>query len=71
MESKSTFFFAGRLTLAKSVIEVVPTYSMMSSKIPKACIDEIQKIQRNFIWGDTDQKRRFHVVGWDKVTMPK
>jgi hypothetical protein len=57
--------------LAKSVIEVVPIYPMMSSKIPKACIDDIPKIQRNFIWGDTDQKRRFHAVGWDKVTMPK
>jgi hypothetical protein len=63
--------FAGRLTLAKSVMEAVPTYPMMSSKIPKACIDEIQKIQRNFIWGDTDQKRRFHAVKWDIVTTPK
>jgi hypothetical protein len=35
--------------LAKSVIEAVPIYPMMSSRIPKACIDEIQKIQRNFI----------------------
>jgi ribonuclease HI len=61
--------FAGRLTLAKSVIEAVPTYPMMSSKIPKAY--EIQRIQRNFLWGDTDQKRRYHAVKWDTVTTPK
>jgi hypothetical protein len=28
-------------------------------------------MQRNFIWGDTEQKRRFHAVGWDKVAVPK
>jgi hypothetical protein len=45
--------FAGRVTLAKSVIEAVPIYPMMSTKIPKACLDEINKLQRQFIWGDT------------------
>jgi hypothetical protein len=35
---------AGRLTLAKSVIEAVPTYPMMSSRIPKTCLDEIQRL---------------------------
>jgi hypothetical protein len=63
--------FVGRVTLAKSVIEAVPIYPMMSTPIPKACLDQIQKMQRNFIWGDTEQKRRFHAVGWDKVTVPK
>ncbi|MCI95326.1 putative ribonuclease H protein, partial [Trifolium medium] len=28
-------------------------------------------MQRNFIWGDTENKRRFHAVGWDKITVPK
>ncbi|PNX78113.1 hypothetical protein L195_g034088 [Trifolium pratense] len=61
----------GRLTLAKSVIEAVPIYPMMSTKIPKSCLDEIQRIQCQFIWGDTEQKRKFHVVGWDRFTVPK
>ncbi|MCI10850.1 putative ribonuclease H protein, partial [Trifolium medium] len=30
--------FAGRVTLSKSVLEVVPIYPMMSCKIPKACL---------------------------------
>jgi hypothetical protein len=51
--------FVGRVTLAKSVIEAVPIYPMMSSSIPKSCLDDIQKIQRRFIWGDTDQKKIF------------
>jgi hypothetical protein len=54
--------FAGRVTLAKSVIEAVPIYPMMFTPIPKACLEQIQKMQRNFIWGDTEKKRRFHAV---------
>jgi hypothetical protein len=63
--------FAGRVTLAKSVIEAVPIYPMMSSSIPKSCLDDIQRIQRRFIWGDTDQKKKFHAIGWDTITVPK
>jgi hypothetical protein len=63
--------FAGRVTLAKSVLEAVPIYPMMSSKIPKACLDEIQKIQRNFIWGDGENVRKFHAVRWSLVTTLK
>jgi hypothetical protein len=48
----SQLSFAGRVTLAKSVIEAVPIYPMMSSKIPKSCLEDIQKMQRQFIWGD-------------------
>jgi hypothetical protein len=43
--------FAGRVTLAKSVIEAIPIYPMMSMLLPKSCVDEIQKLQRGFIWG--------------------
>ncbi|CAJ2645411.1 unnamed protein product [Trifolium pratense] len=63
--------FAGRVTLAKSVLEAVPTYPMMTSRIPQSYLDEIQKIQRNFIWGDTENVRRYHAVRWSVVTMPK
>jgi hypothetical protein len=63
--------FAGRVTLAKSVMEAVPIYPMMTTLIPKACIDEIQRMQRKFIWGDTDQSRRYHAVGWNMLTRPK
>lgn len=34
--------FAGRVTLAKSVIEVIPTYAMMKNMLPISCIKDIQ-----------------------------
>ncbi|MCH82962.1 putative ribonuclease H protein [Trifolium medium] len=63
--------FAGRVTLAKSVIEAIPIYPMMTNKIPKSCLEEIQKLQRNFIWGDRDGVKKYHAIGWEMVTKPK
>lgn len=42
----------GPTNLAKSVIEAIPTYFMMTSMLHKMCLKQIQLIQRNFIWGD-------------------
>lgn len=42
--------FAGCVTLAKSVLEAIHTYPMMTNMLPKGCIDEIHGLQRNFIW---------------------
>ncbi|PNX60026.1 hypothetical protein L195_g059982, partial [Trifolium pratense] len=63
--------FAGRVTLSKSVIEAIPIYHMITTAIPKACLNEIQKIQRAFIWGDDESGRKYHAVSWENVTKPK
>jgi hypothetical protein len=60
-----------RITLAKSVIEVVPIYPMMTNRIPKMCLEEIQMLQRNFFWGNGDGARKYHAISWDKVSKPK
>ncbi|CAK8574433.1 unnamed protein product [Lathyrus sativus] len=44
---------------------------MMTTMIPKACLKDIHKLQRKFIWGDTENKKKFHVVDWKMVTRPK
>lgn len=44
---------------------------MMTNVIPKAYVDEVQRIQQSFIWGDNEQRRRYHVVGWEIVTSPR
>jgi hypothetical protein len=49
---------AGRITLAKSVIQAIPIYPMMSMHISRGCLDEIERLQRSFIWGDTENVRR-------------
>lgn len=61
----------GRVNLAKSVIEAVPTYPMMSCAIPKACLQDSQKVQKAFIWGDNDFQKHVHAVNWSTMTKPK
>jgi hypothetical protein len=40
-------------------------------KVLIGCLNEIQKIQRSFIWGDNDNKRHTHMVGWNIMTLSK
>lgn len=40
-----------RITLTKSVFEAIPIYPTIANIIPKACIKDIQELQRNFAWG--------------------
>lgn len=63
--------FVGCLTLAKSVMEDILVYPMMMNSIPKSCIDELHKVQKIFIWGDSDDNRKYHAMKWDTVTKMK
>ncbi|MCI18769.1 putative ribonuclease H protein, partial [Trifolium medium] len=62
---------AGRIILAKSVIQAIPTYPMISTKVPRGCLNEIKKIQRSFIWGDSDERWCAHLIGWNTMMLPK
>lgn len=48
-----------------------PIYPMLTMAIQKACLNEIQRIQRSFIWGDSEAGRKFHAVNWMQVMKPK
>lgn len=59
--------FSSRITLEKSVIEIIPIYLMMTNLLLKSCLEEIQRLQRNFIWSDTVEKNKHYVVRWDML----
>jgi hypothetical protein len=52
-------------------MKAILIYSMVTNKIPKTYLDEIQRLQRGFIWGETEDKKKYHVVGRVMVTKPK
>jgi len=57
--------FVGRVSIAKSVIEVVPIYPMMTIALLESCLNEIQMLQWNFIWDDDDDRgKHVHYVNW-------
>jgi hypothetical protein len=38
---------------------------------PKGILQKIRSIQRDFLWRDTDHKKKWALVAWDKVCSPK
>lgn len=67
----SQLSLAGRVTLAKSVIQAMPSYVMQTTSLPRALCDEIDRKCKKFIWGDTDHQRHMHLASWDSICTPK
>ncbi|XVE89968.1 hypothetical protein DITRI_Ditri20bG0039100 [Diplodiscus trichospermus] len=57
----------GRITLIRSVLASLPLYYMSLFKIPVIVKQNLEKIQRRFLWGTDGNKRRIHGVGWEQV----
>ncbi|KAI5441422.1 hypothetical protein KIW84_010770 [Lathyrus oleraceus] len=53
-ETRELRKYLGRVTLSKSFIEAIPTYFMMSKTLPKESLKGIQKVQRDFICGNSE-----------------
>lgn len=58
--------FAGRVVLVKSVMSAIPTYIMQGVTFPIHLCDKLDKINRDFLWGSTNEKCRMLLVGWEK-----
>ncbi|KAL6138042.1 hypothetical protein ACLB2K_063330 [Fragaria x ananassa] len=62
-----TLNMAGRLTLIQSVASSIPVYAMQTAKLPISICDSLDRLNRNFLWGDTDQQRKVHLTNWDML----
>lgn len=63
--------FCGWLTLVKSVIGSLPLYFFSLFKAPTSVIDYIEKLRRQFLWGDNEVKHNINWVAWKCVLGPK
>lgn len=61
----------GRCVLTNSITSAIPAYIMQGIILPARIHNALDKINRNFVWGSTEVKRKIHLVGWDKVTSHK
>ncbi|OMO64495.1 reverse transcriptase [Corchorus capsularis] len=62
---------AARLVLCKSTLESIPSYFMQNRLLPSRICSEIDRTCRNFIWNDSEQKKKIHLLRWEEVTKPK
>ena len=67
---KSKFLsLAGRHTLVKSVLTTMLNYVMQTSLLPISVCNSLDKLSRNFLWGDTDCTRKTHLVNWKTMCL--
>jgi hypothetical protein len=53
-----TLSMAGRLTLINYVTASIPIYSMQTARLPMSLCQDIDKVNRNFLWGDIEGKKK-------------
>ncbi|CAL1367787.1 unnamed protein product [Linum trigynum] len=66
-----TLSLAGRVTLAKAVLEAIPLYAMQTTLLPASVCDTIDRKIRWFVWGSQVGKRKVHLISWETICKPK
>ena len=53
---------AGRAVLIKASSSTIPAYVMKYTALPKKLLDNIDRVNHNFLWGSTEDARKTHWV---------
>lgn len=59
------------MTLIQSVSSAIPNYAMQTAKLPVTTCNAIDKLNKGFLWGDSENKKKVHLARWDLVCQPK
>jgi hypothetical protein len=51
-----------RLTIINSTLSNIPTYYLSLFPIPVRVANRLDKIQKDFLWGDIGDEAKFHLV---------
>ena len=61
----------GKITLIQSTLSSMPIYLMSLLRIPRVVSLRLEKIQRDFLWGEGALEMKPHLVKWDTVCLDK
>lgn len=62
---------ATKIILLSSSLMCLAGYTMQTIAIPKIVLQQLQRINRRFLCGETDGQRRHHSVCWEQICRPK
>ena len=62
---------AGRMVLIQVSTSTIPSYVMQSNFLLNKILSDIDRVNRNFLWGSFEHKKKMHWVNWDTITKPK
>eukprot|EP00253_Pinus_taeda_P031183 PITA_31183 len=66
-----TLNMANRMVLIKAVLQSMPLYLFSLMAAPKGVLKAIRQLQHNFLWGNSGPNRKWALVKWEKVCIPK
>uniref|UniRef100_A0A2N9IZP5 C2H2-type domain-containing protein n=1 Tax=Fagus sylvatica TaxID=28930 RepID=A0A2N9IZP5_FAGSY len=62
---------AGRVILVQSVTSAIPAYYMQNVALPTRVCSTLDKLNRDFLWGSTEESKKMHMVSWGKICRPR
>ena len=68
---KALLSLGRRITLIQSSMSHIPSYSFSLFKIPVSIASKIEKMQRDFLWSRTRERKKNHLIRWDVICRPK
>ncbi|XP_071918898.1 uncharacterized protein [Coffea arabica] len=63
-------FANGSTSSLKKIMRVLELYQKASGVMPKSIFHMIERVCANFLWGTTEESRRFHWVRWRDLCFP-
>jgi len=63
--------FAGRLSLINSVLWSITNFWMNAFRLPRECINEINRISSALLWSGPELNPKKAKVSWDEICKPK
>ena len=62
---------ASHVTLIKSTVASILNYAMQTTLLLQKVSRKLDKINCQFLWGDTNHHRSYHTISWETITNPK
>lgn len=57
--------------MIKAAMSNLPIYYMSICRIPVVVANEVEKVQAVFLWGDTEVRKKVHLVKWKELAINK
>lgn len=62
---------AGRTVLIKAVLSAIPGYQMQTTLLHKGVLKDLEKYSRQFLWNQSQEGRKMHLISWDQIKKAK